>query len=82
MSQVYRLTAEKPERLNPQVLVALMNILDRTADNVIVKVRVLTAATTGTDGGEGAMRRSPCPGTRGTGPRGRASPRLLPSTGR
>ncbi|KXX57286.1 hypothetical protein AZG88_48435 [Rhodococcus sp. LB1] len=50
---MYRLTAENPERLNPQVLVALMNILDRTADNVIVKVRVLTAATTGTDGGGG-----------------------------
>jgi DNA-binding Xre family transcriptional regulator len=43
-SQVYRLAAEKPERLNLQVLVALMDALDCTADDLIVKVEVGVSA--------------------------------------
>lgn len=39
-SQIYRLAAEKPERLNLQVLVALMDALDCSADDLIGKVRV------------------------------------------
>lgn len=39
-SQVYRLAAEKPERLNLQVLVALMDALDCSADDLIGKVAV------------------------------------------
>lgn len=37
-SQVYRLVAERPERLNLHVLVALMDILACSADDLIVKV--------------------------------------------
>lgn len=37
-SQVYRLVTEKPERLNLTVLVALMDILGCTADDLIAKV--------------------------------------------
>ncbi|MHA7145399.1 helix-turn-helix domain-containing protein [Arthrobacter sp. TmT3-37] len=37
-SQVYRLVAERPERLNLHVLVALMDILGCTADDLISKV--------------------------------------------
>lgn len=42
-SQVYRLAVEKPERLNLQVLVALMDALDCTADELIGKVSLPTA---------------------------------------
>ena len=56
-SQVYRLAVEKPERLNLQVLVALMDALDCTADELIGKVSIPAARgrATGTDqaaGGE------------------------------
>lgn len=37
-SQVYRLVTDTPERLNVTVLVALMDILGCTADDLIVKV--------------------------------------------
>lgn len=47
-SQVYRLVAEKPERLNMQVLVALMDIFDCTADDLVRRVELGTAAATGT----------------------------------
>lgn len=54
-SQVYRLAAEKPERLNMHVLVALMDILDCTADDLVRRVDLGAAAVpskaTGTDGG-------------------------------
>lgn len=40
-SQIYRLAAEKPKRLNLQVLVALMDTLDCTADGLIGKVTCL-----------------------------------------
>jgi len=50
-SQVYRLAAEKPERLNLQVLVALMDALDCSADELIGKVRIpsVRGRTTGTE---------------------------------
>ncbi|WP_331758684.1 helix-turn-helix transcriptional regulator (plasmid) [Nocardia sp. NBC_01377] len=47
-SQVYRLVAEKPERLNMHVLVALMDIFDCSADDLIDRVQ-MGAAATGTD---------------------------------
>lgn len=51
-SQVYRLAAEKPERLNLKVLVALMDALGCTADDLVIKVEAGTATVeaTGTDG--------------------------------
>lgn len=49
-SQVYRLAAEKPERLNMHVLVALMDIFDCTADELIERVEMGVAAANGTDG--------------------------------
>lgn len=49
-SQVYRLAAEKPERLNLQVLVALMDALDCSADDLIGKIQVPASRRgTGTD---------------------------------
>lgn len=49
-SQVYRLAAEKPERLNLQVLVALMDALDCSADDLIGKIDVpASRRETGTD---------------------------------
>ncbi|MEU0394928.1 helix-turn-helix transcriptional regulator [Streptomyces sp. NPDC006208] len=42
-SQVYRLVAERPERLSLKVLMALLDILDCTMDDLIEPV----AATTG-----------------------------------
>ncbi|PTT67779.1 helix-turn-helix domain-containing protein [Arthrobacter sp. HMWF013] len=57
-SQVYRLAAEKPERLNLQVLVALMDALDCTADELIGKVSMPTARgrATGTDQSAGSEK--------------------------
>jgi DNA-binding Xre family transcriptional regulator len=52
-SQVYRLATEKPERLNLQVLVALMDALDCTADDLIGKVQVPAARARVTSTGEG-----------------------------
>jgi DNA-binding Xre family transcriptional regulator len=51
-SQVYRLAAEKPERLNLHVLVALLDILDCTSDDLIKRVDLGNAAgvATGTEG--------------------------------
>lgn len=37
-SQVYRLVAERPERLNLQVLIALIDILGCTTDDLIARV--------------------------------------------
>jgi DNA-binding Xre family transcriptional regulator len=49
-SQVYRLAAEKPERLNLQVLVALMDALDCSADDLIGKIAIPASRRgTGTD---------------------------------
>mgnify|MGYP003453272393 CR=1 FL=1 len=50
-SQIYRLTVDKPERLNMHVLVALMDIFDCGADDLIRKVDLgASAVATGTDG--------------------------------
>lgn len=49
-SQVYRLAAEKPERLNMHVLVALMDIFDCTADDLLRRVEMGAVAATGTEG--------------------------------
>lgn len=52
-SQVYRLAAEKPERLNLQVLVALMDALECSADDLISKIQVpASRRETGTDHSE------------------------------
>jgi DNA-binding Xre family transcriptional regulator len=52
-SQIYRLAAEKPERLNMHVLVALMDILECSADDLVRKVDLgASAAATGTDGSD------------------------------
>jgi DNA-binding Xre family transcriptional regulator len=52
-SQVYRLATEKPERLNTAVLVALMDIFDCTADDLIKRVDLgASAVSTGTDAPE------------------------------
>jgi len=49
-SQIYRLATEKPERLNMQVLVALMDIFDCRADDLIQRVELgKPAALTGTE---------------------------------
>lgn len=48
-SQVYRLAAERPERLNLQVLVALMDILDCSADDLITPVSVTAAGSVDAD---------------------------------
>lgn len=65
VSQVYRLAAEKPERLNLHVLVALLDILNCTADDLIRRVDIGLAAPalTGTDDrqadtGSAALRKS------------------------
>lgn len=43
-SQVYRLVVERPERLSLKVLMALMDILDCTMDELIEPVAATTAA--------------------------------------
>ena len=51
-SQVFRLATEKPERLNMHVLVALMDILDCSADDLVSRVdmgAVATKTATGTE---------------------------------
>lgn len=54
-SQVYRLVTEKPERLNLKVMVALTDIFDCTADDLIQRVASQEATLrTGTDSSENA----------------------------
>ena len=56
-SQVYRLVAERPERLNLHVLVALMDILGCSADDLISKVALgRSEQRTGTKRSEGSER--------------------------
>lgn len=59
-SQVYRLVAERPERLSLKVLMALLDILDTTMDELIEPVAVAStvpaAATAASGGGVGALR--------------------------
>ena len=52
-SQVYRLVAERPERLSLKVLVALLDILDTTMDELIEPVAVASATKTAAAGGSG-----------------------------
>lgn len=61
-SQVYRLVVERPERLSLKILMALLDILDCTMDQLIEPVGVpgtkkIKAA--GGDGGIGALRPKP-----------------------
>ena len=65
-SQVYRLVADRPERLSLKVLVALLDILDITMDELIEPVTSVSAAASaatsagragvGVGGGVGALR--------------------------
>lgn len=51
-SQVYRLVAEKPERLNLKALMALLDILDCRMDDLIEPVPAAGQATTKKAAGE------------------------------
>lgn len=60
-SQVYRLVVERPERLSLKVLMALLDILDCTFDNLIEPVAPAAAGTrrkkaVGAEGGIGGLR--------------------------
>ncbi|MGM9383134.1 helix-turn-helix domain-containing protein [Streptomyces antibioticus] len=63
-SQVYRLVVERPERLSLKILMALLDILDCTMDDLIEPVVVVAGARTpkaaqaggGTDGALGGLR--------------------------
>lgn len=59
-SQVYRLVVERPERLSLKVLMALLDILDCTMDELIEPVAAESATTTraaaGGGGGVGDLR--------------------------
>ncbi|MGB7961373.1 MAG: helix-turn-helix transcriptional regulator [Propionicimonas sp.] len=62
-SQIYRLVAERPERLSLKVLMALLDILDATMDELIEPVTAVGAApsaaaadATGANAGVGALR--------------------------
>ena len=59
-SQVYRLVAERPERLSLKILMALLDILGCTMEELIEPVALPAPAkkarTAGGDGGIGALR--------------------------
>jgi len=61
-SQVYRLVTERPERLSLKILMALLDILDTTMEELIEPVadassaRKPTARTTGSGAGVGGLR--------------------------
>jgi DNA-binding Xre family transcriptional regulator len=60
-SQVYRLVVERPERLSLKILMALLDILDCTMDDLIEPVATVSAAirakkAIGTDNGVGDLR--------------------------
>jgi DNA-binding Xre family transcriptional regulator len=59
-SQVYRLVVERPERLSLKILMALMDILDCTTDDLIEPVAVVAAArprkAVGAEAGVGQLR--------------------------
>ncbi|MGW4325880.1 helix-turn-helix domain-containing protein [Nocardia sp. NPDC004573] len=70
-SQVYRLVAERPERLSLKVLVALMDILDCSMEDLIEPIAVGIAARprkaasgSGTETGVGSFRPKPARITR------------------
>jgi|SRR3954451_10184376 DNA-binding Xre family transcriptional regulator len=60
-SQIYRLVVERPERLSLKILIALLDILDCTMEELIEPVAVATPATrrrtaSGEDAGIGTLR--------------------------
>lgn len=59
-SQAYRLVVERPERLSLKILVALLDILECTMDELIEPVEVVAtkkkAKVVGADQGIGALR--------------------------
>jgi DNA-binding Xre family transcriptional regulator len=60
-SQVYRLVAERPERLSLKVLMALLDILDCSMDELIEPIPVATSspqakAVGGAESGVGGLR--------------------------
>jgi DNA-binding Xre family transcriptional regulator len=58
-SQVYRLVVERPERLSLKILMALLDILDCTMDDLIEPVaapRAKKAQAAGGEAGIGALR--------------------------
>ncbi|MGH9258488.1 MAG: helix-turn-helix domain-containing protein, partial [Acidimicrobiales bacterium] len=59
-SQVYRLVVERPERLSLKILMALLDILDCSMDDLIEPVAVArpakTATAAGGDAGIGSLR--------------------------
>src|SRR5690242_14986253 len=60
-SQVYRLVVERPERLSLKILMALLDILDCTMDDLIEPVDAASAArpkrtASGEDAGVGGLR--------------------------
>ncbi|MVU77141.1 helix-turn-helix domain-containing protein [Nocardia sp. ET3-3] len=71
-SQVYRLVAERPERLSLKILVALLDILDCSMDDLIEPIaadsaprsRKTVGASKGTDTGVGSFRPKPARITR------------------
>jgi DNA-binding Xre family transcriptional regulator len=65
-SQVYRLVADKPERLNLKVLMALLDILGCQMDELIQPVAVPAAKTKKKTAGQGG---EPGPGIGGFRPR-------------
>jgi DNA-binding Xre family transcriptional regulator len=67
-SQVYRLVAERPERLSLKILMALLDILGCTMEELIEPVALPAPAkkakAAGGDGGIGALRPKPARITR------------------
>jgi DNA-binding Xre family transcriptional regulator len=68
-SQVYRLVTERPERLSLKVLMALLDILDCSMDDLIEPVAVARPASkkttaSGEDAGVGDLRPKPARITR------------------
>jgi DNA-binding Xre family transcriptional regulator len=60
-SQVYRLVVDRPERLSLKILMALLDILDCTMDELIEPIAVAKQATrrrtaSGEDAGVGTLR--------------------------
>lgn len=51
-SQIYRLVVERPERLSLKVLMALLDVLDCSMDELIEPVAVATPARKATAGGQ------------------------------
>jgi DNA-binding Xre family transcriptional regulator len=70
-SQVYRLVVERPERLSLKILMALLDILECTMDDLIEPVATLSAAggkrraAVGEQTGIGGLRPKPARITRG-----------------